>query len=159
MIIFARKHFQGAGANFFVAFLNLAIYFRASLTLLSHWARRLRFPILDAGFLFLGLFLLKNFWANYHFRDPNYYSDTILYINFPLYILIWILSIFFSGGYDQPPNIRRIIRGVLVGTILAAAVYGFLPMDLRSSRALILLATAWALFILPALRLFGNAIK
>lgn len=144
MIIFARKHFSGGGAKLFVAMLQMAIYFRAALTLVSSWANRLIFPFLDASLIFSGLLLLKGFWADYHFNDPDYYSNELLYLNFPLYIGIWLTSIFFAGGYDEPFNLRRLFRGLLWGTLLLAATYGFLEVEYRSSRALIVLGAAWA---------------
>jgi len=145
MIVFARKHFRGRRAWFFILMLRLAIYFRAALTLLSNALRRLALPLLDAAAIYAGLIVLKNFWAVYHFRDPDYYDEAFLYVNAPLYTLIWVASIFFSGGYDEPGNLRRLVRGLLAGTLLLAAVYGFLDMAYRSSRAIILLGAGWAL--------------
>jgi len=145
MIIFARKHFHGGRARLFVLMLQGAIYFRAFLTVLNSWMRRAFLPALDAMLIYAGLIFLKNFWAAYHFRDPDYYESSFLYVNAPLYTLIWVLSVFFSGGYDETGNLRRLVRGLLVGTLLLAAVYGFLDMAYRSSRALILLGAAWSL--------------
>ncbi len=152
MVIFVRKHFTGSGAALFVGMLQLAVYFRASLTLVSGWLRRLLLPLIDAVLLYGGLVLLLNFWASYRFQDPAYYDASTLWTNFPLYVLIWLISIFFSGGYDRPFVLRRLVRGILVGAILLAAVYGLLPLALRSSRALIVLGTGWALLALPAWR-------
>ena len=153
MIIFARKHFTGSQARLFVLMLQVAIYLRAGLTLAVNLAKRVYLPVLDAFILYGGLVFLKNFWANYHFHNPDYYSSDILWINFPLYVLIWIGGIFFSGGYDEPYNLRRLVRGLLAGTLLLAAVYGFLELEYRPSRALILLGAAWALGATFLLRL------
>ncbi|MCB0563729.1 MAG: glycosyltransferase [Phaeodactylibacter sp.] len=144
MIIFARKHFRGDKARLFVLMLQAAIYFRALLTIASGFLKKVYLPVLDAALIFAGLIFLKNFWAVYHFRDPNYYDDSFLYFNVPLYITIWLASIYFSGGYDQQFSIRRLVRGLLVGTVLLAAVYGFLDLEYRSSRALIVLGALWA---------------
>lgn len=153
MIIFARKHFRGQKALVFVAMLQMVIYLRAGLTLLGNWWRRLYFPLLDAGLIYLGLVFLKSFWANYHFHDPDYYATDILYLNFPLYVLIWVAGIYFNGGYDEPYRLRRLFRGLALGTLLLAAVYGFLDLAYRSSRVLILLGAAWALGATVFLRL------
>ena len=66
-----------------------------------------------------------------------------MYVNSPLYISIWLSSIYFSGGYDKPVSLRRILRGVFVGTIILSAVYAFLNDDYRSSRMLIILGALW----------------
>jgi len=159
MIIFARKHFEGRQAKLFVWMLQAAIYLRASLTLLSNFISRAYLPLLDAGLMYLGLVFLKDFWENYHFNDPDYYQDAVLYFNFPLYTLIWLLGIFFSGGYDQRYDLRRLIRGLLVGTLVLLAVYGLLDLAYRPSRALILLGAAWALSATSGLRLLLHFLR
>lgn len=161
MIIFAQKH-MGKQASLFVLMLRFAIYLRAFFTLLANFIKRAYLPLLDGLFIYVGLYFLRGFWASYHFKDPNYYDDLVLYFNFPLYILIWLVTVYFSGGYDDRFGLRRLARGLLIGTVLLAAVYGFLDLEYRSSRALILLGTAWALFITITLRFvlhfirFGN---
>lgn len=162
MIIFARKHFQGEQARLFVFMLQLAIYFRAFLTLVSNVSKKAYLPLLDAAVIFCGLLFLKNFWAVYYFHDPDYYDDSFLYFNAPLYILIWLFTVYFSGGYDRQYSIRRLVRGLVVGTVLLAAVYGFLDLEYRPSRALVILGAIWAILSTTALRFllhflrFGN---
>ena len=145
MIIFARKHFQGEQARTFIFLIQVAIYFRATLTLLTNTFKRIAWPLLDAAIILVGLFLLKDFWAHYYYKDPNYYQDSFVNVNFPLYTIIWLAAIYFNGGYDAPYNLRRLNRGLLLGTLLLAAVYGFLPLEYRPSRAIILMGATWAL--------------
>jgi hypothetical protein len=145
MIIFARKHFKGDQAWAFVLMLQMAIYFRASLTLIINFIKKTFLPLADAILIFIGLITLKNFWAVYYFKNPDYYESSFLYVNVPLYIGIWLSSIYFSGAYDEPYNLRRLSRGLVAGTVLLAAVYGFLPLDLRASRMLIILGFLWAM--------------
>jgi GT2 family glycosyltransferase len=152
MIIFARKHFVGSSATIFVSLMQVAIWFRASLTLVGVWARTLAMPLLDAVGIFGGLLWLKHFWANYYFSNPNYYLESVIYFNFPLYIFIWLTCIYLSGGYDRPLSLRRLLRGVLVGTVLLAAVYGLLDASVRPSRALVLLGAAWTMLATVVLR-------
>ncbi|HHS94953.1 MAG TPA: glycosyltransferase, partial [Phaeodactylibacter sp.] len=159
MIIFAEKHFQGEKARLFIFMLNVAIYMRAALTLISNWVKNLYLPLLDALLIFAGLYYLKNFWASYHFHNPDYYPASFLYFNMPLYTLVWITGIFFSGGYDQNQNIRKVTRGLLFGTLLLAAIYGFLDLAYRPSRVLILLGAVWALLSTIALRFVIHFIK
>ena len=159
MIIFAKKHFQGNQARIFVLMLRLAIYFRASITLASRFFRKMLFPFLDVVAIFLGLIFLKKFWANYHFNDPDYYNTTFDYVNAPLYSLVWGLAIFFSGGYDEPYHLRRTIRGIILGVVGVAAIYGFLDLEYRSSRAIIILGFFWALSIIPLIRLVVHFLK
>ncbi|MEZ5039214.1 MAG: glycosyltransferase [Saprospiraceae bacterium] len=158
MIIFAQKHL-GRQAKLLVLMLRFAIYLRAFLTLLSNFFKKAYLPILDAGIIYAGLYFLKGFWASYHFKDPNYYDEVILYFNFPLYILIWLLTVYFSGAYDDRFGIRRMVSGLFVGTVILAAVYGFLDLEYRPSRVLILLGAAWAIFSMVLLRFFLHFIQ
>ena len=153
MIIFARKHFTGEKARLYIFLLHLAIYFRAFITLLKNVFKKIYLPLLDAGLMLGGLFLLKDFWAAIYYDDPNYYKSAYLWFNFPLYITIWLSAIYFSGGYDEKYNIRRLVRGVIFGSIVLAAVYGFLDLKYRPSRALIVMGATWTLFSTIFLRM------
>lgn len=159
MIIFARKHFQGGQARAFIFMLQGAIYFRAVLTIVSNIVRALFLPFLDAVLIFCGLYLLKDFWAVHFFHDPNYYKPHFLYFNVPLYTGIWLSSVYFSGGYDPGSSIPRLVRGMIIGTVLLAAVYGFLDLVFRSSRALILLGAVWSVSSMTGLRLLLHFIR
>lgn len=145
MIIFAQKHFTGQKARLFVRMLQTGIYLRAVLTVLSNIFRAGLLPILDTLLIIGGLYFLKDFWGGYHFGNPDYYGRTFMLFNAPLYTLFWMGSIYLSGGYDRTATSWRLIRGILVGTLVIAAVYGFLDQTLRSSRALIILGMLWAI--------------
>lgn len=159
MIIFARKHFQGEQAWLFILMLQLAIYFRAFITLLSNFFKSTYLPILDAVLIYVGFYFLKDFWASYYFKNPDYYPASFLYFNIPLYIGIWLISIYFSGGYDRKSNIRQLVRGIFIGTVLLAAIYGFLDLEYRTSRVLIILGMVWAVFSTVSLRALLHFIK
>lgn len=141
MIIFAKKHFAGRKASLFIFLLNIAIYLKAGITLAKNAVRRFFFPVVDAFLFYLAIYLAKTFWASYYFHDASYYPASFMKINAPLYVVIWILSIFFNGGYDKPFNLRWLFRGILFGSLGIAAVYGFLDLEYRTSRAIILLGT------------------
>jgi len=159
MIIFARKHFRGRRARFFVSMLQVAIYLRALVTILSNVFRAGILPLLDAILLVGGLFVLKDFWGSYHFGNPDYYGRTFMTFNAPFYTAFWLLSIYLSGGYDRTATPWRLVRGILVGTLVIAAIYGFLDQTLRSSRALILLGMAWAIIGTIGLRMLRQLIR
>ena len=159
MIIFARKHFKGEKARLFILMLHLGIYLRAFLTVTGNFLKNIYLPVLDASLIYFGMYFLKDFWANYHFQNPDYYHPSFMYFNVPLYIGIWLISVYFSGGYDDKTDIRRLIRGLLMGTVLLAAVYGFLELEYRPSRTLIILGMIWAIFSLSALRVILHFIK
>lgn len=159
MMIFAKKHFQGQKAVLFIALMQVAVWFRAALTLLSGWFKKVHLLIVDAFLIFIGLYFLKGFWSSYYFKNDNYILPTFLYVNAPLYITLWLSSVYLSGGYDKPVSMRRILRGVFVGTIVLAAVYGFLDLNLRSSRMLIVLGALWTGLSILLSRFFIHFIK
>ncbi len=161
MIIFARKHFQRRGARVLALLLYAAIALRAVVALLAQAAQRTWLPLLDAMMLFGGLVWLKDFWANYYYKDPDHFLPTVLWVNFPLYTAVWLLVLWLGGSYDRRRryDLLRLLRNVGVGSVLVAAIYGFLDQTLRSSRALLVLGALWAALGLTALRMLLYAIE
>ena len=159
MIIFARKHLSQGSARTFIIFIKLAIYLRAGVSLASRWFGKLASPGIDALLIYGGMYLLSDFWGSNIKGAISYYPQEYLYFNVPLYVLIWIASIFLSGGYDKPARSYRVVRGLIAGTILIAAVYGFLPEEFRFSRAMIVVGAALSIFLLVASRGFVNLVQ
>ncbi len=159
MIIFARKHFQGRQATLFIAMIYGAIWLRAGMTLVGNFFKKSYLPLLDALLMFGGIWLCKVFWANYFYHDPYWFKHSFMQFNAPFYTIVWLAALWFSGGYDESSNLRRLTRGLLLGTVVISAVYGFLPQDLRPSRAVILLATVWSMLALTVLRFVFHFFK
>ncbi len=159
MIIFAKKHFQGEKASLFVGILQFAIYFRAFLTILSNFFKKVYLPFLDALLIFGGMYWLKDFWATSYFDDAHYYKPSFLYFNVPLYISGWLGSVYFNGGYDDSKSVRKLVKGLIFGSILLAAIYGFLPSEYRTSRMLLLLGAVWAIISTFLLRAVLHFLK
>ena len=144
MIIFARKHFAGSQARLLVWMMQLAIYVRAVLTVLANVWRAVRFPLLDAVGIYAGLRTTKFLWAEYHFGDAAYFAESINYVHFPAYTLLWLAGLYLSGGYERPFDLGRLLKSLGFGTLVLFALYGLLPEFYRPSRALLLLGAAWA---------------
>lgn len=153
MIIFARKHFSGGKASLFVLMLQMAIWFRATVTLITNLFKKIWLPAVDAAVIFLGMIFLKGFWAEYYYKNPLYFDSTQVTFNFPLYTSIWILFVWLNGGYEQRFDLVRLVRGLAMGSVALAAIYGFLDDALRASRALLLLGAAWSVVALVVTRL------
>ncbi len=159
MIIFARKHFTGKQAHLFVFMLRMAIYFRAFLTLLQNFMKKAFVPVLDAAVIYTGMYFLQNFWGVTYFKNPDYYEPSFMMINVPLYILVWLSGVYFSGGYHESTNLRRVVRGLFWGSLVLAAIYGLLSLEYRFSRALLIFGAVWALFSTIVLRFLIHFIK
>lgn len=159
MIIFARKHFKGRQASSFVLLIQFAIYFKAFITLIGNVFRKYGLILFDALIGYSGLLAVERFWSVYHFQDVHYFDDMLKWINYPIYVLFWIVSSYYSGAYDHPYKLRRLIRGILFGSLLLTSVYGLLPGDLRPSRAVILIGASWMLSFAIILRISRHFIK
>jgi GT2 family glycosyltransferase len=145
MQIFARKHLTGSSARTLNFFIQLAIYFRAALSIIKRVISRILLPLLDIFFIIAGTVFLAKLWGIIWFSDVNYYSSGFYTTLVPVYTAVWIFSLLFSGAYDQPIKLRHVFSGVATGTILILLLYALLPQEYHFSRAVILFASGWAL--------------
>ena len=159
MAIFSKKHFSGSHAFWLNFLIHLAIVLKAGLALLSRFFKAFTIPMIDFGLLITGLFLIKNIYQSNTGFNTEIYSEKLLSVAFPLYALVWVVMTYFNGGYDKPIKLRRIVRGVLVGTVFILMGYSLLPESLRFSRALILFGTLWALVSFILTRLIYHVLK
>lgn len=141
MTLFAEKHFSKAYARSFFVPIQLAIFLKTIFLLVKKGAKSVGMPLLDAGIIFVGMYFLKNYWAT---MSKIYYPYEFIRIAVPLYILIWISSVWLNGGYDRPFRYYRILRGIITGVIFILLVYALLPEAYRYSRFLLLIGSVWA---------------
>ena len=154
MVIFAEKHFTKKNASAFAGLIKVAVYFRAFLAILSRIVNRLSLPFIDGIALYGGIFLIKTIWGrSFIYTEGGNYPLLLVTTVLPIYVFIWLLSVYFAGGYDRPVKIRNSINGLLAGSIIILVLYALLPESLRFSRALILLGSLWGVVVLPLIRL------
>ncbi|HRU67289.1 MAG TPA: glycosyltransferase [Bacteroidia bacterium] len=139
MIIFAQKHFTGGKAWFFSVLIHLAIYLRAFLAISHRLFNALILPVADMVLIYLGLNAVRIFWENVGHGIP--YPRELIIKYFPLYTLIWVLSLAFVRGHVKPFSIGKITRGILLGAVVISIFYAFLSESERFSRAIIILGT------------------
>lgn len=160
MEIFVRKHFADKGAKTFSFFINLAIYFKAFLALLSQFFSKAVQPLLDAILGYVGLAAIGYFWGNTMvYEGDGTYPITLFAIILPIYLLIWLVTSYFSGGYDKPYKVAPAVGGVFLGSLLILILYALLPESLRFSRALILLGMIWVSAEMSLTRWIGYLLK
>jgi len=149
MVIFAQKHFSQKNARLFSFLINTAIWLRAGAAVLTRLAKKAALPLFDAALMLGGLYFIKKYYEeNIKFVEGGSYMDELVNVAFPVYTLLWLLSMYFSGGYDKPIRLVKIVRGIFAGTGLILIGYALLPEEYRFSRALILLGAGWALISL-----------
>jgi GT2 family glycosyltransferase len=138
MIIFAKKHFRSSKKGLFVALIKLAIYMRAILAFIGRVLTTLKLPLIDAILLLGSLIIMKTLWIK-NIKVDTHYSPSLLAAFFLSYIIIWIGSVYFNGGYDKPYKSSRVMRGMLIGGITTLALYGLLNEQIRFSRGITVL--------------------
>ena len=160
MAIFARKHFSKERAQLFSLLINFAILLRASISLINRFVKRISLPILDGVLIYAGLFLISNYWEmTVRASEGLHYPKEFFLFVLPFYVLIWLVSMQFSGGYDKPIKLSNIIRGLIAGSAIILMGYGLLGEEIRFSRAVILLGSIWVFAIVPAVRLVLHFFK
>lgn len=156
MIIFANKHFMPEQARLFSIIIQLAVYFRAALSVAKRIVSAIWLPAIESLVFFLGLAFLKEYWA---MKSGVFYPYEFLWIAVPLYILSWLISSWLSGAYDRPLSIIKSLRGIVVGTILILLVYSLLDEYHRYSRFLTLVGAGWVAISATGIRIIANLFK
>jgi len=153
MIVFARKHFSRKNARIYSTLINFAIYLRATISLITRFLTRIALPISDSVLIFGGIWFIKDYWEKHFiFQSGGHYPMLFTYVAVPVYIMIWLLSVYLNGGYDRPIRLRKVIQGMAIGTVIILVLYGLLPESYRYSRALIFLGAAWGVIAMLATR-------
>lgn len=133
---FVKKHYSKGNARLFILFINIGIVLRAILGAVKQVLKVLRMPLFDALVLLGTLGFMKEFWVE-HVKNIQPIPLSSVIATFPVYILLWIGSLYINGAYDQSYRALRVIRGMVIGTVVILAYYGLLQPGLRYSRAII----------------------
>ena len=139
LVTFVKKHYSAKDARLFILFINMGIILRAVLGTLKTALKVLRMPLFDALILLGTLYGIKEFWVN-QVKNIFPIPASSVYATFPVYALLWLVSLYFNGAYDSPYRPLKVTRGMLMGTVVILAYFGLLPAELRYSRAIIIFA-------------------
>lgn len=135
--LFVKKNYPASEAKMFTTFINAGIFLRALITLFKNLLSIIKMPLLDA------LILSGVFWfvKEFYLLDIKGYIEIkskALLLTVPVYLALWLGSMYLNGVYELSYNPLRVIRGMAIGTVLAMAYYGLLDPEFRYSRAIIL---------------------
>jgi GT2 family glycosyltransferase len=153
MQIFARKHFSQKNAWLFSFLINIAIYLRALLSIIKRFLKKTYIPFIDVVVIYSGYLVIKHWWETLVFNQSQYPKEYLLFV-VPVYVLVWIIALILTGAYEKPIKLLNIVKGILSGTLAILAIYALLPLELRYSRALILIGTIWCIISLTGYRAF-----
>lgn len=135
MIIFAQKHFSKRYAKLFSLTIHLAIYLRASLSLMKRIASKSAAQIFDFLSNLLLLLWLADQWKVKQIQFPEWLLQWLV----PGYLICWIFSAWLLGLYDKRTPIKRVWKSTFFATLAILALYALLPKEWQFSRLFILL--------------------
>lgn len=160
MVIFARKHFSQKNAKLFSFLINMAIWLRAGAAIATRFIKAIALPAFDGAIILAGMYFVKGYYESKVklAYAGGYYQNELVNIFFPLYTFVWIVSVYYSGGYDKPVRLLKIMRGILIGTIGILVVYSLLPELYRFSRAMILFGAGLSMISLSFTRILFHAL-
>ena len=154
MVIFAEKHFSKNHAKSFSTLINLAIYFRASLSIAKRIFYSTTPVVLDFLFLLAGLFALTNQWT----INDVHFPLSILLISLPFYTSVWLFYSWIFGLYDRDYKIINILKSLSFGTVFILVIYALLPKDWQFSRLYILIGSLWSFLYFIVSRMFVSLV-
>lgn len=137
MSIFVKKHYSGGTVFLFSFLIQLAIGFRAIVSLLSGLLTKWSMVLIDAAVVYSSLWLVEKNWVKY-VRDGGGFSENLLMIIMPSFTLIFLIVAALSGMYDKLYKPSKAFIASLSSIIVLLAVYSLLPEKFRFSRGIVL---------------------
>lgn len=158
MLIFARKHFIGSYQGAFKALIQFAIYARAIISIIVRFFNYISLPLIRFTSIYIGIYFLTSFWEKNFKLTSSRYPEIYLKFIIPIYIIVWLISVFYNGGFDKPFKPYRLTRGVALGILIISSVSNFFD-NYRFSKALIILDGIWVLIALFSVHYIVKFIK
>lgn len=147
MLIFAQKHFSKQNVSLFMLLIQLAIYFRASLSAGKRILNTIGFPLIELLLSFGNVMAIKYLWEkNYRYVHGGAYPEVFDHLAAPIYAITFILFLILMGAYKRPYKLRSLFLGIFLGFISIATVSYLFP-SINFSRAIVALASVSMLFI------------
>jgi len=137
MSIFVKKHYKSSTAALFNFLIQLAIWARAFVSLISGFLNRWGMVLIDALIVFTTLWLVKNSWIEY-VRHGGGFKPGLTDIIIPSFTLLFIVTAALSGIYDKLYKPSKALIASATSTIVLLAAYSLLPEEFRFSRGIIL---------------------
>ncbi len=159
MLIFAEKHFKNGYPLILRLLLKAGVYVKAFQSVLKSFFASIFWPLMDITLMFLALTAVKYLWAVGYHHDPLYYSGIFERVNLPIFIAIWLTTLYLKGVYDEIKSMPTLISGIIIGLLINGLIYGMLNPELRPSRPILLFGFLVILLVLPAARILYFLLK
>lgn len=151
MSIFVKKHYGGPQAGIYHFLIHLAILARAGLAAAARFLKWIGLSAIDALLIFASFRIVQIVWGEY-IRHQTDYSPYILWIAFPLFTLLFLVSSYYSGLYDNGYKQSRLNKSTALSALVIAAVFGFVPLSLRFSRGILVFGILLAYLLMTVIR-------
>jgi GT2 family glycosyltransferase len=151
MSIFVKKHYGGNRAGLFSFLVHTAIFIRALLSAVRRVLKWVGLPLIDAGVILMSFWIIKLFWNSYIKQDVEY-SSNLLLIAFPAFTLLFLVSSYFAGLYDNGYKQSRLNKSTLLSVLVILSVYSLLPESLRFSRGILVFGSLAAFALMTLVR-------
>jgi O-antigen biosynthesis protein len=151
MRIFVNKHYGGARAGIFNFLIQVAIFFRALLSVTAKFIMRIGLPVVDAVIILLSFILVKEFWIQF-VRPDIVYPEGLLLVLFPMFTIVYLLTAYYAGLYNKYYRVKDLTRSTLIATLVVLAVYALLPEKFRFSRGILSLGALVAFLLIQVIR-------
>ncbi len=152
MSLFVKKHYSGSKAGLFTFLIQTAIMIRAFFSALGKLLNKIGLPVLDACIILGSFGLTRIMWSNFIRQEVNY-SPNVLFIAFPAFTALFLVTAFYSGLYDKGYKQMQLIRSTAIATLVLLSVYALLPESIRFSRGILVTGIALAFVLMNATRL------
>ena len=150
--LFVKKYYPaGLGVLFNLA-LKMVLGLRNVFNVVKYLLAILKIYILDALIIIGSLLLFRYYWFGYIYSQEH--ASAVFIKTIPVYLALWMGSLFLIGAYDKPYSLFRTGRGMMWGTLLVLAIYGLFPFELRQSRGVVVFSGLLSTIILLLSRTF-----
>lgn len=152
MSLFVKKHYSGSKAGLFTFLIHTAIMIRAFFSALGKVLNKIGLPVLDACIILGAFGLTRILWSNYVRQEINY-SPNVLFIAFPAFTALFLITAFYSGLYDKGYRQMQLIRSTTIAALVLLSVYALLPDSIRFSRGVLVTGIVFAFVLMNMMRL------
>lgn len=156
--LFVKKYYPPKVGTLYITALRVVLGLRNVFSFFKHLLSIFKLFLLDAILLTLTLLLFSKFWFSEIAPDAVLAEKTMLGI-VPIYVGIWLISLFLNGAYDKPFSLYKAGRGMVWGLVVVLAVYGLLPFEYRFSRGITLFSGFAGTIVLLLARWFFAALN
>ena len=153
MSIFVKKHYGDKRAGLFNFFIQFAIWVRAGISAIFRFVKWVGLPVIDALFILAGFILAKKLLESHLGYDLDV-PRSIYLLAYPVLTLLFMISAYFSGLYDNGYKQSRLNLSVVIAIPIILSVYAMLPASYNYSRLVLIIGSLLAYVMLTLIRMF-----